>query len=392
MFAVVITRSKKYYYLPGLNHDIMKSKRITRKTREKRTRERRAGCQYKNYRPETLQICLAAIKSGKLSTREAGKKFHIPRSTLHEKLHGNKYYTRKDDMNNPPIFTKDEEAAIVKYIKNINEYEFLFINDIRMAIRDYIQQSGRIVTEFKNNVPGPKWVNCFLERHPSLSLHFSTGNSGMSSISASEGNDNDQVSEATSTSQLNEKISTKRKNWMSSISAPRLIDNNKFSEATSTTQRPATIIIKEEINIIDDTNTLQNEQEINPTMNLSVVNFESSEAQNNYEIDQEKEQKAIIQEVETSNEFKPLVKTPGEYVAVRFNDDIYPGQIVRCDNNNAVVRTMEKNSLSWKWPIKPHFVIFVWKDVLGSIEPPRLISQRRGIYSVKELNDLMDSE
>lgn len=101
-----------------------------------------------------------------LTQRAAAKKYHIPRSTIKNKLRG-KYLNKPG---RPTVFTEEEEMVFVANITALSKYGFLLTDfDLKMIIRDYLASQGRTVNQFSNNVPGIDWMKGFLIRHKSLS-------------------------------------------------------------------------------------------------------------------------------------------------------------------------------------------------------------------------------
>lgn len=121
---------------------------------------------YVDYTKDELKECLAAVKSKMLTQRAAAKKYHIPRSTIKNKLRG-KYLNKPG---RPTVFTEEEEMVFVANITALSEYGFPLTDfDLKMIIRDYLASQGRTVNQFSNNVPGKDWMKGFLIRHKSLS-------------------------------------------------------------------------------------------------------------------------------------------------------------------------------------------------------------------------------
>lgn len=84
---------------------------------------------------------------------------------------------------------------------------------------------------------------------------------------------------------------------------------------------------------------------------------------------------------------KNVKREVGQHVAFLYEDEVYPGKIVRCDDEGATISSMAKSIKSWKWPEKEDILTYPWEDILGSIDPPRQIS-KRGFYNVPQLNKL----
>jgi hypothetical protein len=91
--------------------------------------------------------------------------------------------------------------------------------------------------------------------------------------------------------------------------------------------------------------------------------------------------------IETGNRFKDVKREKGSFVVVRYDEKLYPGLLVDFDDTGATVDAMAKSLKSWKWPEKKDINFYEWENVLGGIDPPKLIS-KRGFFTVKELCDI----
>lgn len=91
------------------------------------------------------------------------------------------------------------------------------------------------------------------------------------------------------------------------------------------------------------------------------------------------------QGIPNKREFKQLQKKPGEYVIFSYEGQLYPGKITEVNDNGAVITAMEKSLKSWRWPQKEDQLFYPWDDIIGAIDPPKLIS-KRGLFSVPQLD------
>ncbi|XP_030748969.1 uncharacterized protein LOC115877041 [Sitophilus oryzae] len=110
--------------------------------------------------------------------------------------------------------------------------------------------------------------------------------------------------------------------------------------------------------------------------------------------EQEKE-KAFVDYIEGKSandntlQFKNTVREIGSFVVFSYEGLLYPGKILRFNEDEVVISSMEKSLKMWKWPSKPDEIPYSWDDVLGSINPPKQVS-KRGIFAVPELTDFLD--
>ncbi|XP_046393584.1 uncharacterized protein LOC124161317 [Ischnura elegans] len=84
---------------------------------------------------------------------------------------------------------------------------------------------------------------------------------------------------------------------------------------------------------------------------------------------------------------KSVVRAVGQFVAVTYDNELYPGKIINVNDDGATISSMTKSKKSWKWPEKEDIIIYPWEDILGGINSPRQIS-KRGFFHVPELNSM----
>ncbi|VEN60718.1 unnamed protein product [Callosobruchus maculatus] len=124
---------------------------------------------YRNYTNERLEEALKNIRQNKLSIRLASEKYGIHRNTLWLKLKGkhNKPHGQQK------VFTDQEENVFVVHIITMSDFGFPVTSfDLRCIVKCYLQQCGRKINCFKQNLPGNDWVKSFLARHPILTQRF----------------------------------------------------------------------------------------------------------------------------------------------------------------------------------------------------------------------------
>lgn len=121
---------------------------------------------YANYTTEQLNRAVQEIKAGRISLREASKRYKISLGTLSRKCRNKHMNT----FGRPTVLSKEEESKIVEGLLVAAEWGFpLTTHDLRNVIKTYLDSSGRTERRFKNNTPGKDWVYHFRERHPVLS-------------------------------------------------------------------------------------------------------------------------------------------------------------------------------------------------------------------------------
>lgn len=113
--------------------------------------------------------------------------------------------------------------------------------------------------------------------------------------------------------------------------------------------------------------------------------------------------KFLLQDTEESETFSNLDEQPppstpplqsssflqnlmaGNYVLVRYDGELYPGQIIEVKNDDEVlVSAMKKSPRNWKWPAKPDKIFYSKDEIVQKINQPTQIG-RREIFKVLEL-------
>lgn len=118
--------------------------------------------QYKNYTQATVEEAVRRIRLNQLSLQEASDAYKIPRRTLWNKLR--KRHLEKPGA--PTSLTEVEERHIVDVLLASAEYGSPLTSfELRLIVKRYLDKSGRIISKFRNNTPGPDWGLNFLDRH-----------------------------------------------------------------------------------------------------------------------------------------------------------------------------------------------------------------------------------
>ena len=121
---------------------------------------------YQRYDIRQLEKAVKAVKTGKLSIREAEERFGIPRSTINRKARD----LNPGPIGAPPILSDDEEKFIAEGIVKCAEWGVpLTTFDVRLIVKNYLDSRGRNEKRFQNNTPGYEWAKCFINRQVGLS-------------------------------------------------------------------------------------------------------------------------------------------------------------------------------------------------------------------------------
>lgn len=128
-----------------------------------RTYKRKIGNRhYKNYDEDKIQNAVQAIHGGQLSYREAAKRYGIPWKTLWNKVKGKHTQT----VGGQTLLTEVEERHLVDVVLAASEFGSpLTAFDLRMVVKKYLDESGKTIRKFANNLPGNDWALNFLGRH-----------------------------------------------------------------------------------------------------------------------------------------------------------------------------------------------------------------------------------
>jgi hypothetical protein len=71
-----------------------------------------------------------------------------------------------------------------------------------------------------------------------------------------------------------------------------------------------------------------------------------------------------------------VIKACGQFLVFLYEGNVYPRKIISFNEEIVYISAMVKSLKSWKWPEKPNILEYEWSDVLGGINPPKLMSER----------------
>ena len=105
-----------------------------------------------------------AIETGLMTMREASKAFKIPKTTLHDKMHG-KYKSNKPGRAN--ALSGEVENSLVEFLLTTASWGFPQTNqDLKSFVRHFLIAKDLKISRFTDGVtPGTDWVKSFLHRH-----------------------------------------------------------------------------------------------------------------------------------------------------------------------------------------------------------------------------------
>lgn len=146
------------------------------------TTEQKKTKMFFKYSESDLALAISAVRNGHSSIRQAERNYNVPHSTLINKLKGRTPETRK--MGPATILTAEEEEVLVRWINaSANKGFPLNKNLLCETVKDIVNTDGR-PNPFKDGLPGYKWFNGFLIRHPEVSRrHAESINTARASVS-----------------------------------------------------------------------------------------------------------------------------------------------------------------------------------------------------------------
>lgn len=117
------------------------------------------------YAESAMQDALKAVRNG-MPVKTAADNFKVPRTTLLYKFKGTNPESRK--MGPATIFSSEEEDLLVKWVLQMAKSGF------PISKENFLSSVSKLAKElnktFKNEIPGRKWYERFLQRHPEISL------------------------------------------------------------------------------------------------------------------------------------------------------------------------------------------------------------------------------
>ena len=73
------------------------------------------------------------------------------------------------------LLSEEEEVTFSKYCITMSSFGFPVDTwDLRCIVKSYLDRQGRVVKQFKNNLPGKEWTISFLKRHEQLTVRFAS--------------------------------------------------------------------------------------------------------------------------------------------------------------------------------------------------------------------------
>ncbi|XP_039278765.1 uncharacterized protein LOC120350249 [Nilaparvata lugens] len=123
--------------------------------------------QRKQYSDEMMHEAILAVRGGE-SISCASKRLGVPRMTLSDKLSGRTPQVCK--LGRKMVLSSDEEDVLVQWVLSC-QTSGLPINSDQLieSIKTLVEKLGK-ETPFTEDMPGKRWLEIFLKRHPEISV------------------------------------------------------------------------------------------------------------------------------------------------------------------------------------------------------------------------------
>lgn len=116
---------------------------------------------YRDYSQDMLKLAVEMVAKNKMSSREAEKRFGIPRRTILNKI--KKVHNKT--VGGQQKLTNDEEEKFVNVLIASADYGSPMTKmDIKMLVFKYLEKNSR-TDLFNGKLPSDTWINGFLNRH-----------------------------------------------------------------------------------------------------------------------------------------------------------------------------------------------------------------------------------
>ena len=121
--------------------------------------ERKVGSKvYKRIPDDVLERAYAEHIAG-ASQNQVCKKHDVTRSVFQRYLTNKQLGESRRTPGNQTVLTHKMEKSLVDHLMHVSEWGFPFdMLDLRMTVKRILDQEGRVVSRFKESVPGKDWA------------------------------------------------------------------------------------------------------------------------------------------------------------------------------------------------------------------------------------------
>lgn len=137
-----------------------------------RVHKRQPGSRrYASFSPDILRKAIDEVEKKKMSIRKAAEIYGLCPSTISRNLKKGNYQERK--YGKPTVLSAEEEQVLKEGLLLAALWGFPFDRlQLRLVVKAFLDRRGKIVPQFKNNLPGEEWCTSFLSRHEELKTRF----------------------------------------------------------------------------------------------------------------------------------------------------------------------------------------------------------------------------
>lgn len=325
-----------------------------------------------NYSLKNLEEALEKIKTGKMSQRNAAIHYKIPRSTIKYKLKGQ----HSKPIGKPITFSESEENVFLCHITALADLGIpVGMHDVRLIIKKYLDDEGKTVKAFKNNMPGWDWGKHFLDRHPDIKQRIAHNVVAGKSVSVEQ--IQKYIEEREESEKKTKKSTTKRRRPVESkhgkakmAKTSHHIDDPQPSRSG---QKICVNAANENVNnyeeedddenslndgnIYSDTEELEEKEEYRRTVEECEERLQEAEIMQEEEmgLDRAHEEHYTIEIFEVIDgtlklETVNMVKAVGLFCIINYEGTLYPGRITLANHPKYKVSVMQKADEGWIWP------------------------------------------
>lgn len=122
------------------------------------------------------------------------------------------------------------------------------------------------------------------------------------------------------------------------------------------------------------------------------INFSDSETDIENQAEEESDEETF-REAQRNNHCSSVALdgfNKGEFVIFAYDGTHFVGLVVSKCEEGLLIKSMLKSLNNWRWPIKEDLNLYRIEDIKEKIQEPRIINQKRSIYSVPEFEKYRD--
>ena len=128
---------------------------------------RQISAKRRKYDNTLVDQAVSLVKSGSLTLGEASRRYQIPKTTLHDRVH-NKY--KSDHIGAKTALTQSEKQRIANWSLHMSRIGYgRTRQELCGIVKKILHEDGR-KTPFIENKPGRQWVRGYFKCHPELTL------------------------------------------------------------------------------------------------------------------------------------------------------------------------------------------------------------------------------